>query len=187
MDYNQFKQYKDYIFSLAYPSTEQLYLIRAKVKTVELTNLEFFTKRKIFDFNKYNIIQGCNKSGKTFLSRLIYNAYLMGGTFLEDFPREFTGFQDARVDILYHSIKDWRYTFPKEKKYEDIHWEWKEKIKDKKNNIMCFLFDEPDIIYDENEREGFLNYLKGAPFQVIITSEKAEDYNYPKEYKLINI
>lgn len=182
-------QYKDYIFSLAYPKTKQLYILRANVKTVELKNLEFFTKKKKIVFDKYNIIQGSKKSGKTFLSYLIYNAYNMNSTFLEDFPPDFTGFNDSRVNILYHSITDWRYTLPKEKKYEDTHSEWYKKCVDEKNNTICFLFDEPDLIYNQKERDDFINYLKvkNKDVQMILTSDVKEDSKYPKEYNIIKI
>ncbi|PNX49795.1 MAG: hypothetical protein BV457_00495 [Thermoplasmata archaeon M9B1D] len=184
-----YHQYNDYIFSLAYPKTKQLYILRANVKTIELQNLSFFTKKKKIVFDKFNIIQGDTKTGKTFLSYLIYYAYMMNSTFLEDFPPDFTGFNDAIVKIVYHSKTDWKYTLPKEKKYEDTHLKWYKNCIDEKNNTICFLFDEPDMLYNKKERDSFLNYLKvkNKDVQMIVTSDVKEDYNYPKEYKVIKI
>ena len=163
--------------------------MRANVKTMELKNLDFFTKKKKIVFDKFNIIQGDTKTGKSFLSYLIYNSYIMNSTFLEDFPPDFTGFNDARVNIFYHSITDWRYTLPKEKEYDDSHLKWYKKCLDEKNNTICFLFDEPDLIYNQNERDDFLNYLKvkRRDVQMIITSDLKDDYNYPKDFKIIKI
>jgi len=80
MDYNS------YIKNLH--KTEHLYLMRSNVKSVELKNLDVFTKRKKIVFDKYNIIQGDKKSGKTFLINLIFDAYSGGKTMLEGFLPE---------------------------------------------------------------------------------------------------
>ena len=40
------KSYMDYIKSIHYPKTKQLYIMRSRVKTLELKNLEFFTKKR---------------------------------------------------------------------------------------------------------------------------------------------
>ena len=184
-------QYKDYTLNLAYPKTKQLYMMRSYVKTVELKNLDFFTKRNKIVFDKYNIIQGDKKSGKTFLSYLIYNAYMFNDTFLdkflEGFPLDFTGFNDAKIKIVYHSTKDWTYSLPKKNKSNNMHDRWRKKCYDTENNGMCFLFDEPDIIYDEKKREGFLNFLKNTNAQMIVTTNLEDDYEYPKEYNIIKI
>ena len=185
------RQYKDYSLSLAYPKTKQLFLMRSYVKTLELKNLEFFTKKKKIVFDKYNIILGSKKTGKTFLSYLIYNAYMFNDTFLdkflEGFPLDFTGFDDAEVKIVYHSTKDWTYSLPKKNKSNNMHDRWRKKCYDTENNGMCFLFDEPDIIYDEKKREGFLNFLKNTNAQMIVTTNLEDDYEYPKEYNIIKI
>ncbi len=180
------KDYFNYVFSLPYPKTKQLYLMRTYVKRIELKNLDFFTKRKKIVFEKYNIIKGDKKSGKTFLTYLIYNAYMFNSTFFEEFPTEFTGFNDAQVKIVYHSITDWIYTLPKKNNSFNKCIRLQKKSRER-SNIMCFLFDEPDLIYNNKERKGFLNYLKNNDAQMIITSDIKEDYKYPKEYKIIKI
>jgi hypothetical protein len=182
------RQYKDYTLSLAYPKTEYLFLMGSKVKSLELKNLTCFTKKKKIVFDKYNIVLGGKKSGKTFLLySLIFNAYFFNKTFLEEWPLNFTGFNDVYVKILFHSMTDWVYSLPKIKKYEDAHYEWKKKCKDKENNEMCFLFDQPALLYDDKERDGFLNFLKNTDAQMIITSDIKDDYEYPKEYNIIKI
>jgi len=70
---------------------------------------------------KYNIIQGGEKTGKSFLNYLLFNAYVMGDTFIENFPPDFTGFNDARVKIVYHSITDWTYDLPKKNEGDPLH------------------------------------------------------------------
>ena len=163
--------------------------MRAKVKTIELKNLEFFTKRKKIVFEKYNIIQGGKKTGKSFLNYLLFNAYVMGDTFIENFPPDFTGFNDARVKIVYHSITDWTYDLPKKNDSYKTHLNWYRKCNDEENKTICFLFDEPNRIYNKKERDGFLNYLKvkHKNVQMIITSDLIKDYNYSKEFKIIKI
>ena len=181
------KEYFNYVFSLPYPKTKQLYIMRTYVDRVELKNLYFFTKKKKIVFDKYNIIQGDKKTGKTFLSYLIYNAYMFNDTFLEHPPLDFTGFNDVSLRILYHSMTDWRYILPKKKKFNNMHHRWHKRCHDEKNNDICFLFDEPDLIYNTKERDGFLNYLKDSAAQMIITSDLDKNISYPKEYKIIKI
>lgn len=172
MDYNP------YIKGLK--KTEHLYLMRSKVKRIELKNLDRFINRKKIVFDKYNIIRGDKKSGKTFLINLIFDAYSRGETMLERFLPETSEFRDASVKIVYDSIVEFKYTFPR--KSEDINDRWLEEHKD-----ICFLFDEPDILYNNKKIDGFLNYLKGVDAQIIITSEVDKDFNYPNEFKIIKI
>ena len=58
MDYNS------YIKGLE--KTEHLYLMRLKVKRIELKKLDRFIKRKKIVFDKYNIIKGDKKKWKNF-------------------------------------------------------------------------------------------------------------------------
>lgn len=171
------QDYNPYIKNLE--KTDRLYLMRAKLKNVELNNLDGFKNRRKIIFDKYNIISGAYGAGKTFLVHLFYDAYTMGKTELEWLTTH-PDYRNASVKIVYNSISEWKYTFPK--KSEDIDERLFEEHLD-----LCFLFDEPDIIYNNDENNGFLNYLKGIDAQIIITSDMDKNYNYPKEYKIIKI
>ncbi|MFE3846188.1 hypothetical protein ACFL1L_04955 [Thermoplasmatota archaeon] len=182
MDYNS------YIKGLE--KTEHLYLMRSKVKRIELKNLDRFINRKKIVFDKYNIINGDKKSGKTFLINLIFDAYSHGETMLERFLPETSEFRDTAVKVVYNSISEWKYTFPKKSDYDFIEDPWIDDIDDRwlwEHKDICFLFDEPDILNNKKERDGFLNYLKGIDAQIIITSELDKDINYPNEFKIIKI
>jgi hypothetical protein len=171
------REYNPYIKSLE--KTEHLYLMRSKVKRVELKNLDGHINRKRINFDKYNIISGAYGTGKTFLVHLIYDAYISGETELEWLTTH-PDYRNASVKIVYNSISEWKYTYPK--KSEDIDERLFEEHLD-----ICFVFDEPDLIYNKDENNGFLNYLKGIDAQIIITSNLDKNFNYPKEYKIIKI
>jgi len=181
------KHYLNYVRSHHYPKTKQLYIMRTYVGGVELKNLDFFIKKKKIVFDRYSIIQGDKKSGKTFLSYLLFNAYMFNDTFLEHPPLDFTGFNDVSLRILYHSMTDWIYNLPKKNKSNNMHDKWRKKCYDEENNDICWLFDTPDFLYNEKERDGFLNYLKKSNIQMIITSDLDKNICYPKEYKVIKI
>ncbi|MCK4347302.1 MAG: hypothetical protein KAW47_01680 [Thermoplasmatales archaeon] len=168
--------YNDYIKSLE--KTDHLQLMRTRIKKIELRNVPFITDAKVV-FSKYNILGGAYGSGKTFLIHLIYDAYTKGKTELEWLTTH-PDYRNASVKIVYNSIAEWRYAYPR--KSEDIDERLFEEHKD-----ICFLFDEPDILYNNKEIDGFLNYLKGIDVQIILTVDTKNDFNHPSEFKKINI
>jgi len=173
MDYN------NYIKDLE--KTGKLYVIEAKVKRVELKHLDVFIGRKIIIFDKYNIITGLYGSGKTFLIDLIFDAYSQGKTRLDSSLPETLEFRDSSVKIVYKTIRDWKYTFPKKSDDFDLL----DDLEDHKEK--CFLFDEPDILYDKKERDCFLKHLRELDAQIIITSSLENNYEHLIEFKKIKI
>jgi len=173
------EDYNSYIKNLKL--TEELYLLRNHVKRVDIRNMPFMRDKKII-FGKYNIIEGEHGCGKTFLINLIYDAYLFGKTELEFFP-EIGEYSKINAEISFKSFTECKYTFPEKSDSIDTlgYDEFNEKVD------ICFIFDEPTKLYDKNERDGFLDYLKNVDGQMIIASGKDENYSYPKEYKIIKI
>lgn len=182
--------YKSHIKTLI--NTEFFYPIGAHVKSVELKNMDVFIDRKKLVFDKCNILRGDKKSGKTFLTTLIFDACTRGKTMLEDFLPETEEFKDSSVKIVFNSPDRWMYTFPENSVYDDMDDHYIGDIDDRwdyysKRQDICLLFDEPDLLYHEKEQDGFLNYLKSIEAQVIITTKLDQTIHYPKEYNIINL
>jgi hypothetical protein len=155
--------------------------MRKQVKRVDIKNMPFMKDKK-FIFNKCNIVRGKHGCGKTFLINLIYDAYLFGHTELDFFP-EIGKFKKINTEVSFKTFTECKYTYPeKSDSIENIGYdEYNEKID------LCFIFDEPRLLYNNKERDGFLNYLKNVDAQMIITSNENSSFIYPSEYKILKI
>lgn len=169
--------YNDYIKSLE--KTNNLLLMRTHIKKIKLKNIPFMMNKNIV-FSKYNIISGAYGAGKTFLVHLIYDAYTMGKTELE-WLTEHPDYRNATAEIIYNSDTECKYSFPKKSEdFDDSRWF--EEHKD-----ICFLFDQPAILNNNIEIDGFLNYLKEIDAQILLTVDEKNDFNLPSDFKRINI
>ncbi len=152
-----------------------------ELKKIQIKNIGCLSDLKLA-FDRLNIIQGANGTGKTTFIRSI--VYLFGYEL-----SNFNNFVSSRKKIVTSRAKthEIKIQIKPETKISLTYIEKNNNEIKEKRTTRCILIDEPMDRLSSNLKNDFLDYLRGLNTQIILTNTPHEKIEYSRQYKIFRL